>query len=245
MLLRSPSTLILNPWKPHFKESSTETVILHQFPKSRLLTLSASSKLLPVPHMIGPGIKMKMMGLCCGVDDVGESSDCGAEMVGGFVDGKFNRDSCNGNGNGNGGDGGCFGSWDGDHTEEDMAEMHFQRMIKTNPKDSLLLSNYAQFLKEVRGDLIKAEEYCGRAMLARGNNGSVISMYAELIWSNHMDASRAESYHLQATKTSPDNSFVFAAYARFLWEVDKEVLDGEALMDIFGGNPFSSQSSSN
>lgn len=61
--------------------------------------------------------------------------------------------------------------------------------------------------KQVRGDLIKAEEYCGRAMLARGNNGSVISMYAELIWSNHMDASRAESYHLQATKTSPDNRY--------------------------------------
>lgn len=85
-------------------------------------------------------------GLCCGVDDVGESSDCGGEMVGGFVDGKVNRDGCNGNDNGNGG---CFVSWDGD-TEEDMAEMHFQRMIKTNPKDSLLLSNYAQFLKEVR-----------------------------------------------------------------------------------------------
>ena len=61
--------------------------------------------------------------------------------------------------------------------------------------------------KQVRGDLIKAEEYCGRAMLARGNNGSVISMYADLIWSNYMDASRAESYHLQATKTSPDNRY--------------------------------------
>ncbi|XP_038890671.1 uncharacterized protein LOC120080170 [Benincasa hispida] len=238
MLLRTASTPILNPWKPHLKESSAETEIIHQFPKSRPLTLSVSSKLLPPPPMIGgPAIKvmrtlsesdlgyLSVVGkrnprmafldgrLGCGVDNVGESSDC-----------------C-GDGNGDVSDGGvydCFSFWDSDSQNANAltkTDLLYQRMIEANPKSSLILGNYAQFLKEVLGDLIKAEDYCGRAMLANPNDGNVISMYADLIWSNHKDASRAEHYHLEATKTSPDNSFVFASYARFLWETEDEVDD--------------------
>lgn len=59
--------------------------------------------------------------------------------------------------------------------------------------------------EQVCGDLIKAEEYCGKAILANPNDGDLLSMYADLIWENHKDASRAESYYDQATKASPDN----------------------------------------
>lgn len=166
------------------------------------------------------------MGLCCGVDEVGESSDCGGEMVGAFVDGGVTGD-------GHDGDNGCFGSWDSD-SENDKADLYYQRMIEAHTENSLLLSNYAQFLKEDRLDLIKAEEYCGKAMSANPNDGNVISMYADLIWRNHKDASRAEHYHLQAAKASPDNSFVLASYARFLWETDEDVDDEEAGIDSFG-----------
>lgn len=161
MLLRTASTPILNPWKPHFKQSSPDIEIVHQFPKSRPLTLCVSFKLLPPPPMIGrPAIKMMRtlsesdlsnlsvvvkrtprMGLCCGVDEVGESSDCGGEMVGAFVDGGVTGD-------GHDGDNGCFGSWDSD-SENDKADLYYQRMIEAHTENSLLLSNYAQFLKEV------------------------------------------------------------------------------------------------
>ncbi|KAI9117546.1 hypothetical protein K1719_011712 [Acacia pycnantha] len=43
MLLRSSSTPILNSWHPHSKDSSPEQEIVHQIPRNRSITLSASS----------------------------------------------------------------------------------------------------------------------------------------------------------------------------------------------------------
>ncbi|XP_043726356.1 uncharacterized protein LOC122672915 [Telopea speciosissima] len=43
MLLRSSSTPILNSWLPHSKESSPESDLVHQFPRTKSITLTASS----------------------------------------------------------------------------------------------------------------------------------------------------------------------------------------------------------
>ncbi|XP_010535865.1 PREDICTED: uncharacterized protein LOC104811030 [Tarenaya hassleriana] len=126
-----------------------------------------------------------------------------------------------GRGGSDGGDGhGGFGSWE--PKGNDVIEAHYQKMIAANPGNGLLLSNYAKFLKEVRGDLLKAEEYCGRAILANPNNGDVLSMYGELIWQSHGDSSRAETYFDQAVKAAPDDCYVLASYARFLWDAEDE-----------------------
>lgn len=58
---------------------------------------------------------------------------------------------------------------------------------------------------QARGDLLKAEEYCARAILMNPNDGNVLSMYGDLIWQSHKDASRAESYFDQAVKAAPDD----------------------------------------
>lgn len=58
---------------------------------------------------------------------------------------------------------------------------------------------------QARGDLLKAEEYCARAILMSPNDGNVLSMYGDLIWQSHKDASRAESYFDQAVKAAPDD----------------------------------------
>ncbi|PIN06263.1 hypothetical protein CDL12_21187 [Handroanthus impetiginosus] len=110
------------------------------------------------------------------------------------------------------------GSWHGRET----TDTYYRMMIEANPGNPLFLANYANFLKEVKGDFTKAEEYYGRAILANPSDGNVLSLYADLIWQTHKDATRAEAYFDQAVKADPNDCYVIASYARFLWDADDE-----------------------
>ncbi|EOY29481.1 Uncharacterized protein TCM_036999 [Theobroma cacao] len=74
----------------------------------------------------------------------------------------------------------------------------------------------------VRGDLLKAEEYCERAILVKPDDGEVLSMYGDLIWINHGDGARALYYSHRAAQASPDDYHVLASYARLEWAAGKE-----------------------
>lgn len=124
-----------------------------------------------------------------------------------------------GEGDGGGGGGSVFYGY-GNNGES--VEAYYQKMIETNPGNNLLLGNYARFLKEVRGDLGKAEEYCGRAILARPGDANMLSLYADIIWQTKRDALRAESYFDQAIKSAPHDCYVLASYAKFLWDVEDD-----------------------
>ncbi|GMI84266.1 hypothetical protein like AT5G20190 [Hibiscus trionum] len=126
-----------------------------------------------------------------------------------------------GGGRGSDSDGNEWSSWDSNNGN-DGTELYYRKMIEANPGNSLLLSNYARFLKEIRRDYVKAEEYCARAILANPNDGNVLSMYADLIWETRKDSSRAENYLDQAVKAAPDDCYVLASYARFLWDAEEE-----------------------
>ncbi|OIS96734.1 PREDICTED: uncharacterized protein LOC109234977 isoform X1 [Nicotiana attenuata] len=121
---------------------------------------------------------------------------------------------------GNGDDGSEL--WDSSNHGSDSTDLYYTKMIQANPGNSLLLGNYARFLKEVRGNLVKAEEYCGRAILANPSDGNILSLYADLIWRTHKDAPRAQNYFEKAVKASPDDCYVLASYAHFLWDAEDE-----------------------
>lgn len=129
-------------------------------------------------------------------------------------------------GGGRGGDGSGSGSGsdnsNGWHGNENT-EAYYKKMIETYPTNALLLANYARFLKEVKGDLVKAEEYCGRAVVLNPMDGNVLSLYADLIWLTQKNASRANAYFDQAVKFDPHDCYVVASYARFLWDAEEEL----------------------
>ncbi|MBA0661582.1 hypothetical protein Goklo_005860, partial [Gossypium klotzschianum] len=118
---------------------------------------------------------------------LGVEEECGIGGGGGNICGGGGR----GGGDGSDGSDNEWGYWDSNNGK-DSTDTYYQKMIQANPGNSLLLSNYARFLKEVRGDLVRAEEYCGRAILANPNDGNLLSI------------------------------FVLASYARFLWDAEEE-----------------------
>ncbi|KAL5697978.1 hypothetical protein ACHQM5_029070 [Ranunculus cassubicifolius] len=135
-------------------------------------------------------------------------------------------------GGGIGFNGGNFIGGNGDgysdsYNENEKTDAYYQKMIKSEPGNGLVLGNYAKFLKEVRGDLVKAEEYCERAILANPSDGNVKSLYANLVWEVHRDASRAEKYFDQAVQAEPNDCYVMASYAHFLWDAEEDEEENE------------------
>lgn len=57
----------------------------------------------------------------------------------------------------------------------------------------------------MRGDFVKAEEYCEKAIFADPGNENVLCLYGDLIWHKHKDAPRAQSYYDRAIHSSPND----------------------------------------
>ncbi|RID68785.1 hypothetical protein BRARA_C00923 [Brassica rapa] len=263
MLLRSASTPLLTSLvhvsSP--RESPIETESLHQIQRPRSITLSSSSSCCYSPmslhssdessrrikrtasesdlkHLTSTKHASKFLAGAL-MEDVEEGIGFGIIRASSY------ETEVGGGGGGGGGkrrSGGRSGGDDGDG-ENDSTDVHYREMIEANPGNGIFLSNYAKFLKEVRGDYLKAEEYCGRAVLVSPYDGNVLAMYAELVWMIHKDSSRAESYFNRAVAAAPDDCYVQASYARFLWDAedDEDERHGEVLeaqtsrMDFFTG----------
>ncbi|KAL8129280.1 hypothetical protein V2J09_018435 [Rumex salicifolius] len=209
MLLRICSSSITNSRCPKSKEvySSPEPRFLRRTPKSRSITLTASSSSSGVSAtkmiraLSDPDVREMLLtstsfGMSHSLKE--EESVCQVSFIGGCGGGNGREGSRNRDSNGG---------------EREETDRFYQIMIDANPGNSLLLGNYARFLKEVRGDSAKAEEYCGRALLANPNavDGNVLSLYGDLIWQTHKDASRAQIYFDQAITAAPDDCYVMAS----------------------------------
>lgn len=98
----------------------------------------------------------------------------------------------------------------------------YQIGLSQDPKNTLLLSNYAQFLWLVSRDYDRAEECFKRAIQLDPSDAEVVSQYANFLWLVRKDLWGAEERYQQAMAAEPENSFHASKYASFLWNTGAE-----------------------
>ncbi|KAJ3682223.1 hypothetical protein LUZ60_014796 [Juncus effusus] len=99
----------------------------------------------------------------------------------------------------------------------DRKRITYERLIVCNEANSLVLSNYAQFLYVVQKDFDRAEEYFKRAVEAEPSDPEAMSRYAIFLWQEREDLEKAEEMFNRAVELESDNNHYISAYARFLW----------------------------
>ncbi|PIA58580.1 hypothetical protein AQUCO_00500484v1 [Aquilegia coerulea] len=135
-------------------------------------------------------------------------------------------------GGGNGGNRGGNGdiSSGGNADQSNMSD-YYQKLLKSDPGNPLVLRNYGKFLHEMKGDVVKAEECYSRAILASPGDGELLSLYGKLIWDSSKDGVRAQSYFDQAVQAAPDDCYVMGSYANFLWNSEEDDEEDEERSD--------------
>ncbi|KAI3953451.1 hypothetical protein MKW92_006963 [Papaver armeniacum] len=92
---------------------------------------------------------------------------------------------------------------------------YYERLVNQNPKSSLILANYAQFLYQNMKDNNRAEEMFLRAMKAEPVDAEVLSRYALFLWHQRNDIDAAEENLLAAIDVDP-TTYHKSTYAWFL-----------------------------
>ncbi|XP_061959114.1 uncharacterized protein LOC133680284 [Populus nigra] len=109
-----------------------------------------------------------------------------------------------------------------DYAEYFRTDLQYQMGLSQDPKNPLLLANYAQFLNMVFHDYDRAEEYFKRAIGAEPPDAEAYSKYASFLWHVRKDLWAAEETFLEAISADPTNSYYAANYAHFLWNTGGE-----------------------
>lgn len=144
MLLRSSSTPILNSWIPqnysniNSSPNNTNELLLSPSKTSSMSarsTSSAASSPSKTDLKDPPWTKTTRLQRLFSTSSLDDGDDNGGG--GGY------------HGGGHGGGFGCNDDNSSSNNGHDKIEAYYQKMIKANPGDPLLLGNYAKFLKEV------------------------------------------------------------------------------------------------
>ncbi|KAF5176811.1 Tetratricopeptide repeat (TPR)-like superfamily protein [Thalictrum thalictroides] len=172
MLIRSSSTPILKSWvASHSVELSPEPDFFHHIPKTKSISLTTTS-FSSSPHSGNSPNKITRARSENDLRDlVVQKRNSFNQSLNKFIEDEEQDPKKNSK----------FLSIDGLFSSSGLDELVEEveyKMIESNPGNGLLLGNYAKFLKEVRGDLIKAEEYCERAILVNPDDANVL----ELCW---------------------------------------------------------------
>ncbi|KAK3162513.1 hypothetical protein QOZ80_1BG0090410 [Eleusine coracana subsp. coracana] len=98
----------------------------------------------------------------------------------------------------------------------------YEQAVSEEPNNSLLLSNFAQFLYLVQHDHDRAEHFFKRAVRAEPADAEAMGRYATFLWKARNDLAAAEDTYQEAIAAEPGNSHHAAAYAHFLWNTGGE-----------------------
>ncbi|KAK9168182.1 hypothetical protein Syun_000322 [Stephania yunnanensis] len=101
-------------------------------------------------------------------------------------------------------------------------EVMYLHAMAQDPHNTLLLSNYAQFLYLVVHDHDRAEEYFKRAVEVKPADAEALRRYATFLWLGKNDLCAAEETFLEAIEADPGNTYHAANYAHFLWNTGGE-----------------------
>ncbi|CAH9109323.1 unnamed protein product [Cuscuta epithymum] len=104
-----------------------------------------------------------------------------------------------------------------DNADYFRTELFYQSELAQEPKNTLLLTNYAQFLYMVVQDYDRAEEYFKKATEVEPKDGEALNKYATFLWQAKNELWGAEEAYQAAIDAEPANSFYAASYAHFLW----------------------------
>lgn len=96
-------------------------------------------------------------------------------------------------------------------------DLVYQIALAHEPYNTLLLCNYAQFLKVTARDYNRAEECFKRAVQVEPPDAEVLCQYANFLWTVRKDLWRAEERYQQALAAEPRNPYYTSTYANFLW----------------------------
>lgn len=101
-------------------------------------------------------------------------------------------------------------------------ELVYLRGLAQEPDNTMLLTNFAQFLYLVARDFDRAEEYFKKAMKMEPKDAEAYNKYANFLWTARNDLWAAEETFLEAIDIDPKNPFYAANYAHFLWNTGGE-----------------------
>ncbi|XP_006355663.1 uncharacterized protein [Solanum tuberosum] len=102
------------------------------------------------------------------------------------------------------------------------ADLVYQMNLTHEPNNTLLLCNYAHFLKVFVRDNNRAEECFKRAVQVEPPDAEALCQYAIFLWKVKNDLWGAEERYQQAVAAEPRNSYYRCTYANFLWSTGGE-----------------------
>lgn len=109
-----------------------------------------------------------------------------------------------------------------DYPDYFRTELLYQTGLAQEPNNTLLLTNYAQFLYLVVQDYDRAEEYFKKATEVEPKDGEALNKYGSFLWQVRNELWAAEEAYQAAIDAEPANSFYAASYAHFLWNTGGE-----------------------